>query len=251
MLFILTGCVTLYKPNAIHSPLLKEKGELNTSAALGLSGCGLFNLQAAYGISDHMGVMVDGMYHTRRSSSADSSVENLNMFFGKAGAGYFTAFGDDKHGLFQWYTGGGYGTTTDKIINADQPDPEVNAEYFNIFIQPGVAFTSKYFEAAFDLRANYVRLFKIHAYLYDQFEWWNTDFKFYSDTALDFMNLEPAVTMKVGGERLKGVLQLGVTIPAINPNSYFKVNTASLLIVPLIKFSIGVNYTFQKKLLLF
>ena len=64
-LFILFGCVTLslYKPNAIHSPLLKEKGELTTSASLGLSGCGLYNVQAAYGLWNHTGVMIDGMYH--------------------------------------------------------------------------------------------------------------------------------------------------------------------------------------------
>jgi hypothetical protein len=251
MLLILFGCVTLYKPNAIHSPLLKEKGELNTSASLGLSGCGLFNLQSAYGISDNTGVMIDGMYHNRHSTSADSSVENLNMFFGEAGAGYFTTFGDSKNWLFQWYTGGGYGITRDKISNADQPNPEVSSKYFNIFTQPGMAFTSKHFEAAFDVRTNYVRLFKIHAYLYEKFEWWNTNFNFYSDTTIDFVNLEPAVTFKAGGEKLKGVVQLGLTIPAINSNAYFMVNNSSLLIVPLIKFSIGVNYTFQKKFLLF
>jgi hypothetical protein len=247
MLLIITGCVTLYKPNAIHSPMLKEKGELNTSASTGLSGCGLYNIQAAYAISNHAGVMIDGMYHNRHLNSADSSVEKLNMFFGEAGAGYFTTFGDKKNGLFQCYSGGGYGITTDKISNANQPYPEVNAKYFNIFIQPGVAFTNKNFEVSFDLRANYVRLFNIHAYLYDKFEWWNTDFKFYSDTTLDFMNLEPAVTIKAGGEKLKGVFQLGLTIPTINSNSYFDLNTSSMLLVPLIKFSVGVNYIFGRK----
>ncbi len=246
-LFILFGCVTLYKPNAIHSPLLKEKGELTTSASLGLSGCGLYNVQAAYGLWNHTGVMIDGMYHARHSSNADSSVENLDMFFGEAGAGYFAAFGDSKNGLFQCYSGGGYGITTDKVTTASPPDPEMNAKYFTLFIQPGMAFTRKYFELAFDMRANYVRLFKIHAYLYDQFEWWNTDFKFYSDTALYFMNLEPTVTARAGGEKWKGVMQLGVTIPAIHSDAYFKMNTSSLLIVPLFKFSIGVNYTFIRK----
>jgi len=246
ILIFLTGCVTLYEPNAIHSPLLKEKKELNTSASLGLSGCGLFNLQTAYAISNHTGVIFDGMYHNRQVSSADSSVEKLNIIFGEAGAGYFTTFGNKKNGLFQCYSGGGYGITSDKMNNADQFYPEVNAKYFNIFIQPGLAFTSEYFEVAFDLRVNYVRLFNIHAYLYDKFEWWNTDFKFYSDTAIDFMNLEPAITIKVGDGKLKGVLQLGVTIPTINSNSYFDVNTSSMLGVPLIKFSVGVNYTFGR-----
>lgn len=251
LLFLLsTSCVTLYKPNVIHSPLLKEKGELNASASLGMSGCGLYNLQAAYAVSDHVGVMIDGMYHNRNFKSADSSIEKLNMFFGEAGAGYFSTFGSKKNGLFQCYGGGGYGMTTDKIDNARQPNPEVNARYFNAFIQPGLAFINKNIELAFDLRINYVNLFSIHASLYNKFEWWNTDFHYYSDTSLYFVNLEPTFTMKAGGENLKGIFQCGATIPTINSQSYFMANTSSLLGFPLIKFSIGVSYVFGRKKLL-
>ena len=247
MLLWLTGCVTLYKPNAIHSPMLKEKGELNASGSLGLSGCGIINLQSAYATSNHTAIMIDGMVHQRNSRSDDSSVEKLNMFFGEAGAGYFTTLGDKNNGLFQCYGGGGYGKTIDKIKISGQPNPEVYAKYFNIFIQPGMAYISKNIEVAFDLRANYVRLFDIHAYLYDQFEWWNSDFHFYSDTAVDFMNLEPAITIKGGGEKLKGVVQFGATIPTINSSSYFMVNTSSMLLTPLIKFSVGIVYSFGRK----
>lgn len=243
-----TGCVTLYKPNAIHSPLLKAKGELNTSASFGFSGCGLYNLQSAYAISNHIGVMTDGMYHNRHIRSEDSSVEKLNIFFGEAGAGYFSTFGKKKNSLIQCYGGGGYGATSDKIEDPKQLYPEVNAKYFNIFLQPGLAYINKNLELAFDLRVNYVNLFKIHASLYDKFEWWNTDFYYYSDTSLYFINLEPSLTMKVGGEKLKGVLQFGITIPTINSHSYFAVNTSSMLGFPLIKFAVGINYTFGKKL---
>ena len=247
MFSIFTGCVTLYKPNAVHSPLLKEKRELNTSVGLGLSGCGLYNIQAAYAISNHTGLMIDGMYHRRYSNNKESSVEKLNMFFGEAGAGYFTTLGNKKNGLFQCYSGGGYGTTTDKITNNLQNDPEINAKYFNIFIQPGLALTNTNFEIAFDLRMNYVNLFNIHAYLYDKFEWWNTDFHYYSDTSLYFINLEPTLTMKAGGKKLKGILHFGLTIPTINSHSYFLVNNSSLLGIPLIKFSVGIHYAFGKK----
>lgn len=247
ILFLFTGCVTLYRPNAVYSPLLKEKGDLNTSGSVGLSGCGLYNLQAAYAISEHTGIMVDGMYHRRHISSDDASVDKLNMFFGEAGAGYFTPLGKKKIELFQVYGGGGYGITTDKIDNAVQPQPEVNAKYFNIFIQPGLALTSRNLQMAFDWRVNYVHLYRIHASLYDKFEWWNTDFKFYSDTSLYFINLEPALTVKAGGEKLKGTFQFGITIPAINSHSYFMANTSSRLGMPLIKLSLGITYAFGKK----
>lgn len=250
ILLILTGCVTLYKPNAIQSPMLKEKGELNATAALGLSGSGLYNLQAAYAKSEHLGIMANVMYHNRHTTSTDSSVntvEKLNMLSGEAGAGYFTTFGVEKNGLFQCYGGAGYGFSTDRIYNANNPNPEVSAQHYNIFIQPGVAFTSRYFDAAFDMRANYVCLFNIHSYLYDKFEWWNTDFKFYNDTTVYFMNLEPALTLRAGGEKWKGVFQLGVTIPTINSDTYFSVNTSSMLGTPLIKLSVGVSYTLGRK----
>ena len=244
--FIFTGCVTLYKPNAIHSPLIKEKGDLNASASIGASGCGLYNLQAAYAISNNIGIMIDGMHHRRRLSSADSSVEKLEMFFGEAGAGYFTRFGNNKNGLFQCYSGAGYGVSKDRVTSLHRDPNEMNAKYFNVFIQPGVAFTGKNFEMAFDLRANYVNLFNIRSPLYDKFEWWNTDFRFHSDTSLYFINLEPTLTMKAGGQKLKGIVQFGLTIPSINAHSYFIVNTSSLLGIPLIKFSLGINYYFGK-----
>ena len=247
LILILTGCVTLYKPNPIYSPLLKEKGDLNASALIGASGCGLFNLQAAYAISDHVGIMIDGMYHTRGSTNDNSSVEKLNMFFAEAGAGYFSTFGNEKNGIFQLYSGSGYGYTSDKIDNGNQPYPEVSTKYFNIFIQPGLGIKSEYYDIAFDLRANYVRLFDIHAFLYDQFAWWNTDLRFYSDTTIDFMIIEPTLTVRAGGEKLKGILQLGVTIPTVHPNSYFEVNTSSMFGIPLFKISAGVSYTFGRK----
>jgi len=245
--FVFKACVTLYKPNAIHSPLLHEQGELTSSASLGLSGTGLFNVQAAYAISDHAALMIDGMYHNRRINSADSSVEKLNMFFGEAGAGYFKTIGNEKKGLFQCYGGLGYGNTNDKIYNTNNYYPEVNSKYFNIFIQPGLALTTKNLEIAFDLRGNYVQLFNIHATLYSKFEWWNTAFHYYSDTSLNFVNLEPTVTMKLGGKKLKGIFQLGLVIPVIHSNNYFMVNTSSMFALPLIKLTAGITYTLGKK----
>lgn len=244
LVLILTGCVTLYKPNVVHSPLLQEKGQFNTSAVLGLSGSGVANVQAAYAVSDHVGIMADGMYHGRRISDEESVNEKLDMISGEAGVGYFRKFGSQNNLLFQFYTGGGYGTTSDVILYPDQPNPEANADFYNLFIQPGLAFTSKHFEIAFDLKANYVQLFNINAYLYDQFEWWNTDSKFRSDTTLNFMNLEPTITFKAGGEKLKLFLQTGLSLPTIHSDNFFSVNSESMLLIPLVKLSVGISYRF-------
>lgn len=243
-LFLSTGCVTLYKPNVVHSPLLKEKGDWNTTAAIGLSGCGLLNIQSSYAVSSHAGIMADGMYHFRHFTSAGASTEKLNMFFGEAGGGYFSSFGKDNNRLFQVYSGMGYGAAYDRIDSPGESVPEASARYFNVFIQPGLGFTYKSLDLGLDLRANYVRLFEIHAYLYEQFEWWNTDFQFYSDTTLHFVLLEPALALRGGGEKWTGVFQFGLTVPAIHAHSYFMVNTSSMLAFPLFKVSLGVSYSF-------
>lgn len=246
-LIIFTGCVTLYKPNVNHSPLVKEKGEMNTAASIGLSGCGLYNFEVAYAVSDHVGIMLNVMDHYRKMEDTDSSFEKINMFIGEAGAGYFTRIGSNKMGLFQCYGGGGYGITTDKMHNTYFSNPELSANYYNIYIQPGWAIFGEHHVFAIDLKANYVRLYNIHAYLYDKFEWWNTDLKFYSDTSLYFVNLEPTLTLKVGSEKIKGMIQLGFIIPTIHSNSFFHVNTSSLIGTPLIKFSLGITYSIRRK----
>jgi hypothetical protein len=243
---ILTGCMTLYKPNAIHSPLLKEKGEGNTSISLGISDCGLFNAQSSYAVSNHAGILADVMYHYRSYDYSDSLVEKLNIVFGETGAGYFNTLGNKKNLLFQCYAGGGYGSTADKIHGSNSSNPEVSAKYCNFFIQPGLSYFIKHIKIAFDLRTNYIHLFQIHAFLYEKFEWWNTEYEFHTDAVLDFLNVEPAVTVKIGGSKLEGVVQFGITIPTIKTESYHEVSSSSLLAGPLMKFSVGINYTFRQ-----
>jgi hypothetical protein len=246
--FLMTSCVTLYKPNVINSPMLRSKGEANVETSIGINGNGRLNLQGSYAVSDNLGLMLNGMYHLRRSSSSDSSSEKLDILFGEVGAGYFTTFGEDNIGLFQCYGGGGYGWTQDVIEKPRQIYPKVSSRYVNFFVQPGVGLSRQFLDMAFDLKVNYVQLFDIQAQLYDEFDWWNTDFRYYSDTTLSFVNLEPSLTIRAGGKNWKGVAQVGVIVPTINPDSYFAVNTVSYLGFSLIKFSLGVNYFFGRKL---
>lgn len=250
MLLSLSSCVTLYKPNAIHSPLIKEKGETSATVMLGLSGCGYFNGQIAYAQSEHFGIMADGMYHSRSLTFGDNTnngTEKLHIFSGEGGAGYFTKFGDKQEGLFQCYGGGGYGKATNKVVGVSGPTPEANANYYNLFVQPGIAYFSNNTVISFDMRANYVQLYNINAYLYNQFEWWNTDFKFHNDTTINFINLEPTITFKAGSEKAKAIIQLGATVPVYHSDSYLLVNNYSLFTLPLIKFTVGVNINIGKK----
>lgn len=246
-LFLFSSCVTLYKPNTIQSPLLTEKGEATIGGAIALSGSGLYNLQAAYAVAPNIGLTLNGMYHQRTITSGNSTLEELNMYFGEVGAGYFKKFGADKKTLFQFYGGLGNGLTNNSMNYDSVISPYLKAQYFNAYLQPGLAIVEKNYQIAFDVRANYVRMYNIEAYLYNRFNWWDIDSKFRPDTTISFLNLEPTLTFKAGDERIKGIFQLGATIPTINPESYYIVNTSSIFGFSLIKLSIGICFTFGRK----
>ena len=247
---MLSACTTLYKPNPIHSPMLTNKGEGHISTTLGISGTGLASMQAAYAVSDHIGIMTDGMFHYRETNYTDpynSGQEILKIFSGEVGIGYFEKFGVNQKQLFQIYTGGGYGTTKAKITYINEPNPVISANFYNMYIQPGVVFTGNYMDLGIDVRMNYVNLFNVNAYLYDSFDFWNTNYNFTSDSTLQFVLLEPNFTMKVGSKHLKGIFQAGLTIPIVNADGYFATNSDVFYFAPVFKLNIGVSYVFGRK----
>lgn len=246
-LLVLSGCATLYKPNAINSPMLKDQGEFSVTTAAGTVGCGFMNMQLSASPVKHLGLMANGMYHFRQRENDDSSIDKLRIYSFSFGAGYYSMMGNSQKWMFQCYNGFGFGKSKDGIDYANEPDPIVRAKFFNVFSQPGFALTGKYFDMAFDLRINYVHMHDIFANQYEEFDWWNNDFEFHSDTSLNFVNLEPTITMRMGKGNLKGMMQFGLTIPAINADSYFLANPDSWLGVGLVKFSIGLSYTFRRQ----
>lgn len=231
LLLTQTGCVTLYKPNAINTPLLKQQGDFKGTVGLGVSGTGLLNIQSAYGLTNHLGLMLNGMYHYKHSTSDSVIIGKHNQYFGEAGAGYFTAFGSRKNGVLQCFGGGGFGYTNDYYSHTDENHARSTAAYNNYFIQPGIASAAETAEVAFDLRSNYVSIFNIRS----------SD-AFYNDTTFSFINIEPTLTLRAGGKKLKGFIQTGLTIPAHNSDAYFSANNANgFLFGPIFKFSIGLN----------
>jgi hypothetical protein len=167
------------------------------------------------------------MYHSKNTSYGDSSDQSgtrLRILSGSAGAGYFIRLGEEGRGLFQCYGGGGYGYSNDRFYDAEKLTAHVSAQFSNVFVQPGIAFVTHHAALSFDVRANYVRVFNIGGYNYSQFEYWDSNLDYYAGNGLYFVNLEPTMTMKAGGQRLKGMVQFGVTVPTVNPEAYFAVN---------------------------
>ena len=93
MMVCVSSCVTLYKPNSINSPVLKEQGEFKGTIGLGTLGTGLLNVQTAYAITDHLGIMLNGMYHSSHLTDDATFIRKHNQYFSESGAGYFTTLG--------------------------------------------------------------------------------------------------------------------------------------------------------------
>lgn len=245
-----SGCATLYKPNAVHSPMLQKKGDGHVAGSIGVVGTGLANFQAAYAVSNHIGFTTEGMYHFRSqsySSDQDTKTEKLNILGAGLGIGYFEKFSEKQNKLIQIYTGAGFGNASSHIENSLNPDPEISSKIFNIYVQPGITFTGKNLDMAIDLRTKYVKLYDVNAYLYDEFEWWNTDYQYASDSTLSFVLFEPAYTLTAGGKNLKGLFQAGLVIPIINSQDFYSSNSSFFLAYPFFKLSFGMQYRFGRK----
>ena len=239
----LSSCITLYKPNPVHAPMLEKKGDYNFSGSLGLSGNGLWSLQGAHAIENNTGIIFNVMYHGRQSGS-DSLREKLNILSAETGIGYFTPINAKRNTHFHFYGGGGLGIAKDKTTGAAGSNPEISAKHWSLFMQPGFAFYRGNVQMGLDLKTKFVNLYDIRGQLFESFEWWNTDLKFNSDTSMNFVTVEPAFTIRFGSSKVKGLFQTGIILPIINPENYLNTNTSSYLGVTMLKLSAGISYCF-------
>ena len=148
---VLTSCrPNAYLPNTIHTPLLKEKGEIR--ATLNTS-----NVQLAYAVTENIGIMANGQYSTMRqttTSGNEAEKDVSTQTVGEIGVGYFSPFG--ANGVFEVYSGGGYGqvhihsTLTGSAVR--DYDRTLNTFATKFFLQPSLGFSNTPFDLAFTPR---------------------------------------------------------------------------------------------------
>jgi len=200
LLLLIQACAPAYVPNVVSSPGLHNKGDLALSAHYGNAG---FDLQGAYGIFNHIGLMVNGSYNKRTLDTADSHKHG----FLEAGLGYFAIEGQHLNwSIFAGFGGGNYQSyfqnnmiTTYNFVNINR-----------FFIQPSAGFYSKYFEGDLAFRLAFL---SINGYR-DNFD--NNPEKYKGFYPM----LEPAITLKFGPERFKFFFQGGLSINLQN-SEYF------------------------------
>lgn len=207
LVILLTGCTPIYNPTVENVPLFSSKGDVSVGFYGGTSGK---DLQAAYAVTDHFAVMVNGSYE-KTKPQADTLPDNYQKhIFGEVGAGYFTKIG--RSGRFETFGGfgTGYGYAENKFYFISPVEVYAKGYYNRYFLQTTCGASSELFDGGLSLRGSYVNFYR-----YSHSE---TDY----DQSNNQFLLEPVIFGRVGWKMVKFQTQIGLSIPLgdINIGNY-------------------------------
>jgi hypothetical protein len=147
---VLTGSCThyYYVPNVQNVPLFKEKNEFRGTIAFGGGDeSESTEIQAAYSVSDHVGVMANFM--SAHGGTASSTEDHGQGYYFDGALGYYKPI--NKYGVFEVY--GGLGTSNQHhLYVADNATSDLS--FRKIYIQPSYGFTFPGFDIALSARMN-------------------------------------------------------------------------------------------------
>lgn len=197
---IFQACEVYYVPNTQNVPLFKERNELRAT----ISGQ---NYQAAYSLTDHIGIMLNGQYINRKWDINEDSVKSnfiSEKFLIEGGMGYFNKIGNN--GVFETYAGGGEGYATFNRITPSKR-MEMSADFSRFFIQPSIGYSEDVVDVAFSLRYVGLKFFNIDTtgYTPSLLSNYNLIIPNLHNTWYNF--LEPALTIRVGYKYAKFHMQ--------------------------------------------
>lgn len=205
-LLLLACNATIYVPNSINTPMLKERNQLNLSAHYGVND---FEVQSAFALSNHIGLMYNHAF-TKEKSSDEYVRQNVN----EVGLGLYKAF--PKGLIMEIYGGYGYASMHSYSETGDLPpifpiktkaDNELSdkmvGDYEKYFIQPTIGVSRSGISVALSGRVSRIK--------YIDYEWMNPS---NWDAHGDFF--EPALTVKIGN-KVKIVGQIGLSF-SMNDN---------------------------------
>jgi hypothetical protein len=199
LLMACSSCTIVYHPNTRNLPMFSGKGEFKGTASVTINE--EWNVQSAYAVSDHVGIMGNGMIFKNRFQGRHSEGA-----FGELGAGYYV---NTKKYYFDVF--GGYG-----IGNRDVDycasffstlQSRTQGVYHRVFIQPGFGFKTSGFESGLAMRISYLNLYGIMESNEGQPDQWPYTDKFV---------LEPAGVARYSYKKIFCEFQMGVSLPMAN-----------------------------------
>jgi hypothetical protein len=208
----LQSCNVAYIPNMENVPLLQKKGDIVVNA----TGT---NFQGAYGITDHLGVMVNTQFKSSSWTETDLGYKAQRNYF-EGALGLFQTKEGNK--TMEIYAGSGLGTLDFQNDWTYSGDPgKYAAKMRKVFIQPNIGIFGEYVDVAFSIRGVMLNFYNATIENYTEDELVLHDLKGLEDQPFYF--IEPAFTFRGGYKWIKLQLQYLHSVK-INPE---KINYSS------------------------
>ncbi|TNE78470.1 MAG: hypothetical protein EP332_14265 [Bacteroidetes bacterium] len=183
--FFFQACAPAYIPNAVNVPMHQEKGEVAAAVNYGTSG---FDPQVSYAITDNVGAMLNASF---RNDPIDTNNNYHRHLFVEGGLGLFKWTNENM--VLECYGGFGYGNINAHMENSlFTSTAKVNGS--RIFLQPSVGFKWKNADLALVNRFALVDLRQ-------------------GNERASALFTEPVLSIRVGTEQIKLVIQTGISIP--------------------------------------
>lgn len=237
---LFSSCASLYIPPMVNAPLFKEKGEAQVE--LSVSPTSVY-ASADYAFSEHYGVMLNGNlsygnftdYNDIFTSKDQSRRDYWDLsIYGKYGHKYvegaigrFNLLQSEKTFL-EAFVGGGYGIADEN---------KYHNKYSQVFVQGDFGQRLRILDWGVSFRLSSA---------FHQFDWQDDYGKSFSEDYAQF-HVEPMAFCRVGGEHLKFVPKIGLSLP-ISTSNFSNVEEnildADYYRTTLLHVSIGVHYSF-------
>lgn len=227
-----------YVPTSINAPMLTEKNEFMGQLGVGFTETSDFvHFQGAYGITNEVGVMVNGL---TTGGNTRYGIVNPTEDYGfghqfELGVGYHKPFGD----VFGAEIYAGYGTAYQKhgYIRDNEPDAFSEIRNRAYFIQPSIGLRTNVVDFIFTLRFNTVDFHSVDTSAAALPE--NESRALRSMSTNNIQNyFQPGITLRLGYKYLKFQTQLSL-MGLSNDQRDFPVNN--------LNFNIGLTFHFAPR----
>jgi len=236
---LIQSCNVMYSPSMQNTPLLQEKKEV-------VANIGINDIQGAYAVTDHVGVMLNGYYNNGASNDYNSYDyydswyrQERKQAHVEAGVGCFNKLNDNI--IMEIYGGLGYGSASMNNYGRDSLNEipilksSYSADFTRFFIQPAIGYSVDNFDFSFSMRILFQKYMNANSYGYTRIE-------LYDDKLLDmdkpvYAFLEPALTMRYGYKYVKFQAQAMLS---------YKYNVDQLNYMPVV-FSVGIHVDLAKR----
>lgn len=211
ILFLAACSPKYYAPNPQQIPAFHQKGEMAFSAAVGSDN--RTDIQAAYAVGENIAVQVQGAFFTKEEE--EETGDYGNGYLAEAGVGYYLPFAADKL-VFESYLQTGFGHVSNNFPSTLAAHPNttgiIDANLSRVGIQPSLTFTHKIVDVALSSRVSLLHYSNIRG-----------DLNFFDEPQADYLEneknhvlFEPAFTLRLGYDKFKVQLQLGLSVNMSN-----------------------------------